>query len=97
MSGPLRVTPPELRGFAHRVDGYAGSAGRCDPAATFSDVGGSVPGGLVASIAGALGERLGRSVNDIRDGLDGLTNTTREAMDVIVHTDADNAATMGRR
>lgn len=97
MTGPVDVTPHELREFARRVDGRVESVRACSPDQALIGVRSHLPVSWIAGAANALGERMGPSVSRLADHLDGIADQTRHATDVLVDTDAANAASLGGR
>lgn len=97
MTGPLNIVAPELHAFTGRIDGFANTVVEMTPNDSLTDVATAVPGGAVASIVGALGDRLGRSAADLGEDLAGIAVKIRSATDAVENTDTGNAASFGGR
>lgn len=97
MTGPIDVTPSELREFARRVTGHAGSIRECTPGDSLADVRSHLPTSSLAGAAESLAGRVRPSVSRLAGHLDGIAERTREATDVLVDTDAGNASAIGGR
>ncbi|MEB8326943.1 hypothetical protein NGF75_13275 [Dietzia kunjamensis] len=97
MTGPLHVTPDELRDLAGRIDGYGVEVGEIAPEVPLTAAAADLGASRVAAITRALASRLGESTYRLSSDLSGAADRLRNATDAIVDSDAHNATMFGGR